>query len=171
MPNSAMWTGGSVTVRSALPSFVTSTIVPVSAMAMFAPLMPTDGLDELLPQGDARVVLDGLDGRLGAEDPGRVLLREVDGRRDEVRRARVRELDHALAQVGLDDLHPQRLEVRVELDLLGRHRLDLGHDRPHACAAGVLRCGVPAELADDVARLGGVLARSAPDRRPPPAAR
>src|SRR6266567_4236056 len=41
MPNSAMWTGGSVTVRSALPSLVTSTTVPVSAMAMFAPLMPT----------------------------------------------------------------------------------------------------------------------------------
>src|SRR6266568_2816073 len=41
MPNSAMCTGGSVTVRSALPSLVTSTTVPVSAMAMFAPLMPT----------------------------------------------------------------------------------------------------------------------------------
>ena len=41
IPNNAMWTGGSVVVRSALPSLVTSTIVPVSAMAMFAPDMPT----------------------------------------------------------------------------------------------------------------------------------
>ena len=41
MPNKAMCTGGSVVVRSALPSLVTSTIVPVSAMAMFAPEMPT----------------------------------------------------------------------------------------------------------------------------------
>src|SRR5438445_1264197 len=41
MPNTAMCTGGSVVVRSALPSLVTSTMVPVSAMAMFAPEMPT----------------------------------------------------------------------------------------------------------------------------------
>ena len=44
MPNSAMCIGGRVVVRSALPSFVTSTIVPVSAMAMLAPLMPTAAL-------------------------------------------------------------------------------------------------------------------------------
>ena len=41
MPKRAMCTGGSVVVRSALPSLVTSTIVPVSAIAMFAPEMPT----------------------------------------------------------------------------------------------------------------------------------
>src|SRR2546425_440068 len=41
MPNRAICTGGSVVVRSALPSLVTSTIVPVSAMAMFAPELPT----------------------------------------------------------------------------------------------------------------------------------
>ena len=41
IPNSAMCTGGSVVVRSALPSLVTMTIVPVSAIAMLAPLMPT----------------------------------------------------------------------------------------------------------------------------------
>ena len=41
MPKSAMCTGGSVVVKSALPSFVTRTIVPVSAIAMFAPEMPT----------------------------------------------------------------------------------------------------------------------------------
>jgi hypothetical protein len=41
MPNRAMCTGGSVVVRSALPSLVTSMMVPVSAIARFAPLMPT----------------------------------------------------------------------------------------------------------------------------------
>src|SRR6267378_2129694 len=41
VPKSAMWTGGRVVVRSALPSFVTSMMVPVSAIAMLAPLMPT----------------------------------------------------------------------------------------------------------------------------------
>src|SRR5712691_3246886 len=43
-PNSAMCTGGSVTVRSALPSLVTSMMVPVSAIARLAPLMPTEAL-------------------------------------------------------------------------------------------------------------------------------
>ena len=64
------------------------------------------GLDEFLAQGKARVVLDGLDGRFGAKDPRRVFLGEVDGRGDDVRGAGARELDHALAQVCLDDLHP-----------------------------------------------------------------
>src|SRR5579864_864050 len=41
MPNSAMCTGGSVVVRSALPSLVTRTMVPVSAIARLAPEMPT----------------------------------------------------------------------------------------------------------------------------------
>ena len=37
-PNNAMWTGGSVTVRSALPSLVTNMMVPVSAMARAQPV-------------------------------------------------------------------------------------------------------------------------------------
>src|SRR6266852_5528598 len=41
MPKIAMCTGGSVVVRSALPSLVTSTMVPVSAIARLAPLIPT----------------------------------------------------------------------------------------------------------------------------------
>ena len=41
IPKRAMWTGGRVVVRSALPSLVTSMIVPVSAIARLAPLMPT----------------------------------------------------------------------------------------------------------------------------------
>src|SRR2546421_101277 len=56
MPNSAMCTGGSVVVRSALPSLVTSTMVPVSAMAMFAPEMPTVASMNFL-RSDARAWL------------------------------------------------------------------------------------------------------------------
>src|SRR6266852_6663306 len=44
IPNRAICTGGSVTVRSALPSLVTSMMVPVSAIARLAPLMPTEAL-------------------------------------------------------------------------------------------------------------------------------
>src|SRR5438309_4284225 len=56
MPNNAMWTGGSVVVRSALTSLVTSTMVPVSAMAMFAPEMPTVASMNFL-RSDARAWL------------------------------------------------------------------------------------------------------------------
>jgi len=72
---------------------------------------------------------------------------------------RVGELHHALAQVGLDDLHSQVFEVRVELDLLARHRLDLGHDHAacgQSAAAGRIDRCAGAQLADDLARLGGV---------------
>ena len=67
---------------------------------------------------------------------------------------RVRELDHALAEVGLDDFHAEVFQVGVELDLLAGHRFDLGHD--HAGARRQTAAGVPAKLADDLARLGRV---------------
>ncbi len=79
------------------------------------------GVDELLPQRFTRVLLDRLDGWRGAEDLRRVFLRQVDRRRDQVRRMRVRELHHPLAEVGLDDLHAETLEVVVDADLLARH--------------------------------------------------
>jgi len=113
------------------------------------------GVDELLAQRLPRVLLDRLDRRLRAEYVGRVLLRQVNRRRDQVRRMRVRQLHHSLAQVGLDDLHAQRFQVRVQLDLLAGHGLDLGHHHAPAARAGAP--GVPADLGDDVARLFSVL--------------
>ena len=41
MPSTATCTGGSAVTRRPLPSLVTSTIEPVSATAMLAPVMPT----------------------------------------------------------------------------------------------------------------------------------
>ena len=64
----------------------------------------------------------------------------------------MRELHHAFTEVCLDDFHAQRLEIRVQLDLLARHRLDLGHHRALLPARGV-----PADLPDDLARLGRTL--------------
>src|SRR5439155_2321233 len=46
-------------------------------------------------------------------------------------------------------------EVIVQPDLLGGHRLALGHDHPPARRQSA--AGVPAQLTDDVARLGRVL--------------
>ena len=112
-------------------------------------------LDELLPQRLSRMQLDRLDSWLCAEHLGRVLFGEVDRRRDQVRGVGVRELDHALPEVRLHDLHAEALEVRVEADLFGRHRLALGHDHPLARRQTGGR--VPAQLADDLSRLGRVL--------------
>src|SRR5436309_4254636 len=110
---------------------------------------------EQAPQRLASVELDRIHRRLGAEDLCGVLLGEVDGRCDQVRRMRMRELDHPLAEVGLHHLHAQVFEVVVEPDLLAGHRLALGHD--HSLSRRKLVTCVPADLADDVARLGGVL--------------
>src|SRR2546426_3081068 len=63
----------------------------------------------------------------------------------------VGELNHPLAEIRLHDLHAERLQVGIELDLLARHRLDLGHDRT-ALPAG----RVPADLTDDLPRRGCV---------------
>src|SRR6185312_14832732 len=103
--------------------------------------------DELLAQGFTETFLDRGDVRLAADHASRVLFREVDGRRDQVRRVGVGQLDHSLAKVGLDDLESELLQVWVELDLLGRHRFDLGHDRPAATTfTGARR--VPADVPD-----------------------
>ena len=72
---------------------------------------------------------------------------------------RVRELHHALAEVGLDDFHAEVFQVGVELDLLAGHRLDLGHDhaaRGQSAARGRIDRCAGAELADDLARFGRV---------------
>src|SRR5438874_7073965 len=112
-------------------------------------------VDELLAQRRARVALDRLDGRLCAENFGGILFGEVNRRREYVRRSRLGELLHPLSEVGPDNLHPYVFEVRVELDLLGSHRLDLGPDQAGAGRQSAAR--VPAQLADDFARLCGVL--------------
>jgi hypothetical protein len=89
------------------------------------------------------------------EDLRHLLLREVDGGHHHVRRALPGELDDPLAEVGLPHADAARLEVRVEVDLLGRHRLRL-HDPPHAARAAEAQDVVP-----HLRRIGG-----AEDRRP-----
>ena len=56
-----------------------------------------------------------------------LLLGQVHRRRDDVARRLVAELDDVFAEVGLDRLDAVRLEMLVEADLLGDHRLALGH--------------------------------------------
>ena len=123
--------------------------------------MPTSAPKEALAENAARLVEQGR--RLAEVAVGRqvrvdaaevrldLLLGEVHRRRDDVARRLVAELDDVFAEVGLDRLDAVRLEMLVEADLLGDHRLALGHG---------LRAGLPADGEDEVAgvrrRLGVV---------------
>ena len=77
-----------------------------------------------------------------------VVLRDMDCRRNDVRGGLAAKLDDVFAEVGLDRLHPRRLDRVVEPDLLRDHRLALGD---------ALRPERLAEVDDDPARLLGVL--------------
>ena len=165
---STMWTRGRICVRSPLPSLVTMTEVPVSATRKLAPVMPTSAARKRW-RSTARASPSSAD-RLGEVAVGRevgvdaaeigldLLLGEVHGRRDDVARRLVAELDDVFAEIGLDRLDAVLLEVLVEADLLGDHRLALG-DGP--------RAGLAADVEDDVARLVGGLG-VVHDRRPTP---
>ena len=68
----------------------------------------------------------------------------MDRRADDVARPFIGELDNILAEIGFADRIAERLEVRIEGDFLGNHRLALGDPaRAHGFA----------EIADDLARL------------------
>ena len=71
------------------------------------------------------------------EEIGDVFGRLLDRGRDDVDGVLARELEDVLAEVGLDGADPDRLERFVQADLLGQHRLRLGHE---------LRAGVLGDL-------------------------
>ena len=72
-----------------------------------------------------------------------LLLRQMDDRRHDMARRLVADLQDVLAEVGLHHLEPGLLQMGIERDLLGDHRLALGDD------AGV---GLPTDAGDDLAR-------------------
>ena len=112
--------------------------MPVSATAKLTPVIPTDASRNRLAEMVAgerreigRVVSDRSAGE-GLEQLAHLIGRLVDRRDDDVFGRLARRLHDELPEVRLDDLHTRRLEVLVEADLLGRHRLAL-HD--HAAVA------------------------------------
>ena len=119
---------------------------------------PDVGGEEFGPEHGARLAEQLL--RLAEVAPGRqrpvrlaeVLLDvaggDVDRRGDDVRGRLAAKLDDVFAEVGLDRLHPRRLDRLVEPDLLRDHRLALGD---------ALRAEPLAEVDDDPARRFGVL--------------
>ena len=62
-----------------------------------------------------------------ADQLGRALARDVQRRRDDVRRTLPSHLHQELAQVGFHDLDSVVFQRRIELNLLGRHRLALDY--------------------------------------------
>ena len=112
----AMWSGGSAVPRSALPSFVQTTMPPVSAIAKLTP--GDSGLrgEELLAQVRARDL--GERGRIverpaalpssRVEELADLFRLEVDRRQHDVARRLAAQLHDPLAEVGVDDLDAVR---------------------------------------------------------------
>ena len=160
MPMTVMSTSGSVRHIRPLPSDSRTTTVPVSATAKFAPETATrarrnfsrrwrraasasSGGASVRPAGAGRPTRP-----ISSMKMSRISVRLLVDRRDEdVRRQVVPELDDHLGEVGLPDVDPLLAERLVELDLLGRHRLDLDD---------LGRAVVMDDRCDDRVRLGGV---------------
>ena len=161
-----MWMRGRICVRSPLPSLVTITEVPVSATRKLAPVMPTSAArkrSRRMPRASASRLVGSVRsrsrgrwcGRGGSRPrPGPV---HMHGGRDDVARRLAAELDDVFAEVGLDRLDAVRLEMIVEADLLGDHRLALGD------GAGA---GAAADVEDDLPRVVGASRPSGHGRRP-----
>ena len=126
-----MCTRGSELTSRPLPSFVTRQTEPVSPTPKLAPGDADVGVEEDLPELAARRLRERLELRRDGlaldrrEELGDVLGRLLDRGRDDVDGVLAGELDDVLAEIGLDDAHPGRLERVVEPDLLGHHRLRL----------------------------------------------
>ncbi len=134
MPTMAMWIFGSVVTSRAFPSLVTSTRLPVSATRDVGAGDAHVGAEKLGAQLIAGHLHQARDvGReplahLLAEDLGHLLLGHVDGRHHHVRGPLPSELDDPLAQVGLTHRDTRLLQVPVQVDLLGGHRLRFDDD-------------------------------------------
>ena len=137
-----------------MPSLSTMPTVPVSAMAKLAPEMASGVSRKALAQIAARS--GGEIGRFVRQPALVELLLEqgtdlgavaVDGRHQDVRRPVMSELHDHVGKIGLDGLDAVGCQIRVEVDFIRRHRLDL--DRP---PGAMPKC----YLEDDFARLGRV---------------
>jgi hypothetical protein len=84
IPTHAMWIGGRCIPRSALPSFVQITTLPVSATAKGTAKRPMEQRADLMAIS-------------------------MDRRYDDVGRNLIRELDDSFPQIGVDDLDSVRL--------------------------------------------------------------
>ena len=109
---STMCTRGRVCVRSPLPSLVTMTLLPVSAIRKLAPVMPTSAarnFSRSLVRASVRMSRRSWNTRSAGRSVWRlaelrlpVLAVQVERRRDDVAGQLVAKLDDVFAEVGLD---------------------------------------------------------------------
>ena len=132
MPMQAMWIGGRLVPMSALPSLVQTTTPPVSAMAKLTPVSPACAARNFWrrwPRAASVRYLGSEAPFVGSEflmeELADVLLLEVNGGEDDVAGRFVAELHDAFAEIGVRHLDAARLQVRIEVALLGQHRLGL----------------------------------------------
>ncbi len=154
MPTDTMCSFGRCTDRSALPSLVHTTMVPVSATAKLAPVSPASAARKCGTRRPALAlgeVVHVVVLRVGAERSGEhrrdVGAQLVHGRYHDVARRLVVQLLDPLAEIRLDHRDVAPLEVRAHLALVGQHRLGL-HQRARAAVAK--------QVEDDLVVLGGV---------------
>ena len=154
MPIEAICSFGTLADRSALPSLVQTTKVPVSATAKLQPVMPGVGVEDQRAGRLAlrfRQVVDvavvGIGADRACEYLRHVGAQLVHGGHDDMARILVVELLDALAEIGLDHLDADRGHVRPEAALLGEHRLALDER---------LGAMVAQDAVDDLVVLGGV---------------
>ena len=169
-----MCTFGRVCVRSPLPSFVTITLLPVSATRKFAPVMPTSAarnvsrrLGARLGQDIAAFVEHAVGGQIGVGD-----LRNAASQSSRFRwkagammwlGVSWRNWRMYSPEVGLHRNDAVLFQVLVDAQLLADHRLALGHraragrlaDRQHG-GAGFGGIGAPVHGAAGFGDAGGV---------------
>ena len=143
-----IWMRGRICVRSPLPSLVTMIEVPVSATRKLAPVMPTSAArkrSRRMPRASASRLVGSLRSRSRVEmrvDAAEILLHLVlvhmHGGRDDVARHLAAKLDDVFAEIRLHRHDAVRGKMIVQPDLLGDHRLALGHG---AGAGAGGRCG------------------------------
>ena len=126
MPSSVIIVRGSAAVRRALPSFSVMEIIPVSAMAKLAPVMPTSAW-RYFSRSTRRATIvsssglsDGASFSLRLEHVLDLAAREVHGGEDDVIGRLLAKLDDVLAEVGLHHLVAGLLHRLVEMDFLAR---------------------------------------------------
>ena len=153
MPTRATWILGSEAVRRALPSFSVMEIMPVSAMAKLAPLMPMSAWQYFKRRAwraimvNSSGIVGGRGTKLVMEQIADLMTGQVHGGEDQMIGGFVTELDNVFAEVGFNDLEAVLFQGVVEMDFLGGHALGLD-DQPGLAVAG--------QLNDVVARRGGV---------------
>ena len=127
---------------SALPSFVQTTTPPVSAIAKFTPVIPASAAMNLLRKWPRAAsvryfgsVAPAFRPQMLVERLAHFSLLDVNGRQHDVAGRLLPQLDDPFAQVGVDHFDAMPFEIRVEVALLGQHRLALDH-----LADAVFRC-------------------------------